>query len=325
MESITAESIAASDLNILNKSESQLSRAIFTAQRSYSAHLMGAQKVLAAAPAGAPPSTDLNDILNNAVQAPGTTSITTVPNTPDTMMYQLLGQVQTLDSYISLLTAYCVYNEHPAPYDISKPADASAFTRAMAKWRNYVTTGGNVKALAGYLPVSSIVTQSYSKEVTSLDLHLEFLSELFGSFSFPEATIKQLDGILTKVVAQLGNLKVSFESENATLDQFLTFYYFSTVAGTGGKNQPPAMYVAKVRTFYLQINQKSWKVAVGKSSVARFQFNMNYFDMDTTMNSGLVASDMSAINSSIQTLTGQTAAQLNKLMNMQAVRADPQK
>ena len=52
---------------------------------------------------------------------------------------------------------------------------------------------------------------------------------------------------------------------------------------------------------------------------------MNYYDMDTTMNSGLVSSDMTAINSTIATLTGKTAAQVNALMNMQAIHSDPKK
>ena len=85
------------------------------------------------------------------------------------------------------------------------------------------------------------------------------------------------------------------------------------------------MYLAKVCTFFLHIDQSTWKATLCKSSVQHFQFNMNYFDMDTAMNSALVATDMSAINTAIQTLTGQTAAQINTLMNMQAVHADPQK
>jgi hypothetical protein len=317
-----------SELSILNKSVAQLNHFITAAHQTRNANLLGAKFAMLAdapAPAGTPDTTSLNDILNNAVKAPGTTSIATVPNTPDTNMYQMLSQVQTLDSYISLLTAFSIYNEHPKPYDITLPAEASAFTRATAKWRNYVITGGAVKSMAGYLPVGSITTQPYSKSVTSADLHLEFLGELFGAFSFPEAALTQLDSILTKVVAQLGNLKLSFETQTETLDHFLTYYYFSTVQGTGGNTGIPAMYVPKVRTFYLHIDQSSWKASVGKSSVDHFNFNMNYFDMDTTMNPGLVANDMTAINGTIQTLTGQTAAEVNKLMNMQAVHADPQK
>jgi hypothetical protein len=322
------QSITAADRSIISKSETQLAHFIRVRQQETSAHLLAPTTRRLAAeppPAGAPGSTDLTSILNNAVKVPSTTSIATVPTTPDTTMYQMLGQVQTLDSYISLLTAFCVYNEHPAPYDISNKDQASAFARAMAKWRNYVITGGTVKALAGYLPVGSVIAQSYSKEVMSVDLHLEFLSELFGGFNFPKAVLGELDSILTKVVAQLGNVQLSFESESATLDHFLTYFYFATVAGTGGEGQPPAMYVAKIRTFFMHIDQASWKVAVGKSSAQKFNFHMNYYDMDTTMNSALVSTDMATINATIQTLTGQTAQQVNKLMNMQAVHADPQK
>lgn len=43
------------------------------------------------------------------------------------------------------------------------------------------------------------------------------------------------------------------------------------------------------------------------------------------MNSSLVANDMATINTSIQTLTGKQAAEINTLMNMQAIHADPQK
>ena len=151
------------ELSILSASQNQLTYFITTAHQTRNANLLGRNAVMLSAepaPAGAPGTTDLNDILNNAVKAPGTTSIATVPTTPDTVMYQMLGQVQTLDSYISLLTSFCIYNEHPAPYDITIPDQASAFVRAMAKWRNYVITGGSVKAMAGYLPVTSIDRKS---------------------------------------------------------------------------------------------------------------------------------------------------------------------
>ena len=317
-----------SELSILNKSLDQLTHSITTAHLTQSSHLLTKSARAQAAeppPSGTPPTTNLNDILNNAVKAPGTTSIATVPNTPDSTMLQMLSQVQTLDSYISLLTGFCVYNERPTPYDITKPKEASLFTQAEAKWRNYVITGGAVKAMTGYLPIGTITSQSFSKEVVSADLHLEFLTELFGSFSLPDAAKQQLDGILSKVFEKLGKLNLSFETQSSTLDHFITYYYFSTVAGTGGTTDIPAMYVPNVRTFYLKITQESWKVTVGKSSASKLKFNMNYFDMTTKMNPGLVANDMTAINGAIQKLTSHTADEINKLMNMQAISADPQK
>lgn len=313
------------ELDILNQAVAQLTYSIRVSQQQQNKHLLSSQVSLldSTPPAGTPDPTSLNDILNNVVQVPGSTSIATVPNNPEPNMYQTLAQIQTLDSYVALLTAYCLYNEHPAPYDITDPLQACAFARATAKWRNYVITGGAVKAIAGYIPVGSITAQSYEKNVTSAELHLEFLTELFGGFGLPTAAMTQLDSILTKVVAKLGDAKFSFETQSDTLDHFLSYYYFETVTGTGGTGQPPAMYVAKMATLYLHVAQSSWKAAVGKSSVDKFSFAMSYYDMTTSMNSGLVANDMNAINGTIQTLTSKTATEVNKLMNMQAIHADP--
>jgi hypothetical protein len=274
--------------------------------------------------AGTPDPASLTNILNSVVTAPATSSVASVPSTPDTMMYQLLAQIQTLDSYIQILTAFCLYNDHPAPYDITDPVQATQFTQAMAKWRNYVTTGGTVKALAAFLPVGEISTQTMSKNVTTVDLHADLLSSLFGGFGFSPSTMNELDSILTNLANSLADLSMKFESASETVDHFLTYYYFGTVQGTGGENQPPALYDVKLRTFYLHIDQSSWKASLGKSTVTEFSFNMNWFQMDTTMNSTLVAANMDAINSSIQTLSGQDATAINKLMNMKAVHADPQ-
>ena len=312
--------------SILNTSAAQITQSITVSHHTLNSNLVGSRAAVmvdSEATDGAPDTTSLNDILNNAVQLPATTSIASVPNEPNVNMYQMLSQVQTLDSYISLLTAYSVYNEHPEPYDITKPKEASAFTQAMAKWRNFVITGGAVKAMAGYLPVGSITTQSYTKRVLSADLHPEFLGVLFGAFGFPEAAMGELEGILQGVVSKLENLKLSFSEETETLDHFLTYYYFSTVHGTGGDTGIPAMYVPKVRTFYLNIDQSSYKAAVGKSSANYLNFSMTYYDMDTTMSPQLVANDSVAIDTTIQTLTGQTAADVKKLMNMKAVHTDP--
>lgn len=319
----------ASDQTILEDALAQLTQHIAVAQHTSVEHLTGRGVGPLAAPEGAPGTTDLNDILNNVVEVPGTTSVATVPTQPDPTLYQMLGQIQTLDSYISVLTAYCIYNEHPAPFDITDPKQAAAFAKATAKWRNYCITGGAVKALAAYLPVGQIVTQNFHKSVTAVDLHLEFLKELFGGFGLPAAALTQLDSILTKVVAGLADAKLSFENQSDTVDHFLTYYYFSPVDGTGEGTSIPAMFKASVRTFYLHIDQRSWKAAVGgkgsSASVSKFDFSMSYYDMTTAMNSGLVANDMTAINSAIQKLCGKTDKEINTLMNMQAINADPKK
>ncbi|WCG81476.1 hypothetical protein [Pectobacterium sp. A5351] len=311
--------------DIIELSSRQFSYAITKSHVRLNRSLLSGRQIFLkdeAEPAGTPSTESLNDILNNAVKIPSTTSVVTVPeNKIDNTMLQMLSQVRTLESYISTLAAYCIYNEKPGGYDITDPKQAALFTQSMAKWRSYVISGGAVKAMASYLPVSSVVSQSFQKQVTSAELHLEFLTQLFGGFGLPDRAMKELDSILTGVVNQLKSVNFSFESESSSVDHFLTYYYFDTVAGTGGSSGIPAMYDCKVRTMYLHIDQRSWKVSIGKSSVSKFAFNMNYFDMDTIM--GNVANDMQAINSAIKQLTGKTDVEISALMSPKAIKADP--
>lgn len=64
--------------------------------------------------------------------------------------------------------------------------DAMAFVSALAKWRNYAITSSKGDPIYYYIPIQSITHQSFSKEMTSADLHSDFLAELFGAFALPE-------------------------------------------------------------------------------------------------------------------------------------------
>ena len=317
---------------ILEKAESTLDFYINKARLDSVADLIKSARVCDTAnDPGAPPQKSLNDLLNNVVELPGSTSIVAVPASltdPQTgavnkEMLKMLKQVRTLESYISVLTAYCLYNEHPSPYDISKPAEASSFTQATAKWRNHVITGGAVRAMAKYLPVSQITAQSFSKEVTSATLHLGFLTTLFGGFNLPAKAIRQLDSILTGVVDQMKKVELSFEKQTTTLDHFISYYYFDVIEGTGGDSGIPAMYDCKIRLMYLHVDQQSWRASVGKSSVNHFGFHMNYYDMDTVM--GDLSDDVEAINSAIKQLTSKTDEQISAITSPKTIEADPKK
>jgi disulfide oxidoreductase YuzD len=105
---------------------------------------------------------------------------------------------------------------------------------------------------------------------------MEFLSEIFKDFAFPAKTLKQLDGIMTNVVKQLGDIKLGFSSSSETLDHLLNVYYLEEVEGTNYK-------VPKLRLFYLHIDQSSWTASVLKSKFEEFEFHMNYIDMTFDM------------------------------------------
>jgi len=236
---------------------------------------------------------------------------------------QLLHNIQYLDSYIHVVAAMVMYQKHPEPYETSTKSGAARFTQDFANAMFYVLTGGKIKAIAAYLPVGSIVAQSFSKQVDSASLHLEFLNGLFGSFGFDQSTTKQLDGILTNVFQNMSNMSFEMEKQDATVDHMICVYHFEKIQGTGGKDEPPAMWTAKLRLFFLHINQETWKttIKIGKSSgeVRHYNFQMNYIDMDTTMSAAVVQDNLDQIKTSVKTLTSKEADEIKKLMEMKAV------
>ncbi|MEM7549599.1 MAG: hypothetical protein AAF363_07990 [Bacteroidota bacterium] len=276
------------------------------------------------APDNLPDPEALNGILENHRKAPGSTPIAAVPNSPTDRMYDMLTQIQLLESYIAILTAYCIYNEHPEPYDITDGTQAMEFIQAEAKWKNYVLTGGIVKKLQAYLPLGEAVAYSMKKTVTNADIHAELLSALFGGFGFTKAVMTELDSILTNVASTLKGISLKFEKINQTMNHLISYYYFETVPGTGGgEGQPPAMYQVVNRLFFLKINQKSWKVTIMKSSVSHFSFDANYFDSKAVMNSSMVGEDKQLISDSIKRLTKKDTAAINKLVDVKPIKQDP--
>ncbi|WP_296149607.1 hypothetical protein [uncultured Flavobacterium sp.] len=305
------ENMSPSEIAILNNSLSQLNYLM----SEVSGNASGTP------PAGTPTPAELTNILSNALNAPGTTSIVQTDTNPPAVQIQgMLNPIQSLDSYIMLLAALCVYNEHPSPYDISMPSDATAFVSALAKWRYYaITNTSSDNILYSNMPWESITQHSFSKNMTSADLHSDFLAELFGTFALPEYVMGQLDGILTSVFAQLKSLSLSFESQNQTLDHFLTYYYFD-------KQQDPNMqtyYSPQIRTFYLQIDQQTWEASNQKSSASDFNFNMVYCQMDSGLNIFPVA-EYDELSTCIQLICGQSPEEISAMVDLQLVMPQQQ-
>lgn len=265
----------------------------------------------------APSSNDLDDLLNNVGKAKSNTSITTVPDEPSSYDITLLQNVQTLESYISVLTALVMYNKHPEMYDLSKPDQATQFVVDSANAKNYVMSGGTVKDIAMYLPGMEVSTQTKSISTTSADLHVDLLNALFGSMGLPQGVFKQLDGILTEINKSLQNLKMSFETQSETLNHCVNFYYLKPVEGA----QPPINEM-HVKFLYLQIDQKSWKASIGKSSVEHFSFNMILTQTDSVMNSGLVSGNTANIIESLQSLTSKDPSEISKMVDAKGVKED---
>jgi hypothetical protein len=263
----------------------------------------------------APSADSLNALLNNVGTAPGSSTTVTVPTAPASGDLTLVQNVQTLDSYIATLTALVMYNNHPAPYDLSDKTQAAQFVTDLANARNFVVTGGTVKAVPMYLPMGEATTQTLNKSTTSADLHLDLLTALFGALSLPASVLTELDGILTEIADSLKNLQLSYQSQTQTLNHFVSFYYLTPVEGTN-----PPINQMNVEFIYLQMAQSSWKASVGKSSVSHFTLDMTTTRTTATMSAGIVAANTSNIVSSLMQLTGNDATQIANMTKMKGVQ-----
>jgi hypothetical protein len=254
---------------------------------------------------------NIMDIIEKGKKAPAATSIAAVPSDVSQNDLQNLQDISLLDTYVSVYSSAYLYKRHPQPYDITNPKEAAAFTKDLANARFLVIT----KGLPGLLIAGESSQQSFSKSTTAADLHLEFLNEMFGSFGFSPSALKKLDSILTDTVKKLTQLKVEVSGESQTLDHLISTYFFEEVQGLGIK-------VPKIRLFYLHIEQSSWKASVGKSSVNRFKFTMNYADYTFTMSLTEMPDMREPIKAYIKDATKRNLEDIQKMVAMDAVPKD---
>jgi hypothetical protein len=270
---------------------------------------------LAAPPPGVPSPNALNSMLNGVAAAPAATTVVTVPSAPASGDVALIQEVQVLDSYIAVLTAIVMYTKHPEPYDLSKPDQAAQFVVDLADARNYVVTGGEVKAIPMYLPLGQATTQHIEKSTTSAELHVELLTAMFAGFGLPEKTLTELDSILTEVANSLKALQLSFSSEKQTLNSFVSFYHLVPVEGS----EPP-VHEMQASFIYLQMSQSSWKASAGKSSVEHFSLDMLMTKSVGTMSAGIVAANSSTIINALKGLTEHDPTQISEMTGMRGVK-----
>jgi hypothetical protein len=258
---------------------------------------------------------DLNNLLNSVGTAPGASTTVTVPSAPVSGDIALIENVQTLDSYIAVLTALVMYSNHPEPYDLSDGKQAAQFVIDLANARNFVVTGGTVKAIPLYLPLGEATTQTFNKTTTTANLHLDLLTALFGALDLPSSVLNELDAILTDVASSLKNLQLSFTDQEQTLNHFVSFYYLTPVQGSN-----PVINQMNVEFIYIQFDQNSWEASVGKSTVSNFNFKMTTTRTTGTMSAGVIAANASNIVTSLIALTGNDSATISEMTKMKGVK-----
>jgi hypothetical protein len=258
---------------------------------------------------GSPPPESLADMLAQDSEASTTTSVAVTSPSPSSDEMKLLSDVLLLNSYISVASMQYLYKLNPKGWDITKPEQAADFTKQSTNAKFRIITEG----MGGFLSNVGSTSGQMSKQVTSGDIHLEFLTEVFAGFSFPEASLTELDSILTSVVKQIGDLKFSWSNQSDTLDHMIFTFFFEKVAGLDYK-------LPRIRLFYLHIDQKSWELAVGKSSAKHFDFHMNYPDEIFLMDPNQVEDKREKIQKLITTMTDKSLDDINKLVSPKVVK-----
>jgi hypothetical protein len=288
---------------------------------AFADRLLGAPQALAGLGGAAsdPSGPDLLDKLNDFAKAPGATTVTHAPAGPGpaSAQQQLLDDMLTLESYIAVLAAWVVYSRHPAPYDLSSPGDATQCVIDIANAKNYILTGGAIKAIPLYLPGLSNTVSTQSITTTSATIHTDLLKILFAGLTLSPTVLADLDGVLTAVTDTLKNLKLSFATQAQAFEHALSYYYFDTVEGSN-----PPLQAMKLRFVFMQIDQSSWKAAIGKSSVEHFSFSMTLYTSDSVMNAGMVSSNALTIAQSLLQLTAKDAASIQALIGAKTIASN---
>jgi hypothetical protein len=250
------------------------------------------------------------DRLKASKAAPSSTEIAAVPSTIDAGDQQHLDDILLLNSYVSVASMRYLYKIHPNGWDITEPAQAADFTRAVANAKFKILTQG----LGSFLTLDTTSARSFHESTTSADLHLSFLTTLFSGFGFPKKTMLELDGVLTSVNQTLSDLRLSWSDQTSTLDHMVFLYYFDEVEGLTIK-------LPKLRLFFLHIDQASWTATIGKSSVSHFDFNMNFDDNIFNMNPAQVELYRDQIQKLIADMTQESFDDINTLLTPVAVDA----
>ena len=125
--------------------------------------------------------------------------------------------------------------------------------------------------------------------------------------------MKELDGVMTNVTNALRNLQVSWSDQSQTLDHLLAVYFFEPVQGL------EAVHTPKLRLFFLHIDQRSWTLSIGKSSIEHFEFNMNFNDAIGALNTEQMALDRAALQEYVNNLDAANQEAIQKLASPKAV------
>ncbi|RGB42108.1 hypothetical protein C1646_662448 [Rhizophagus diaphanus] len=214
--------------------------------------------------------------------------------------------LELLNLFISFLSSVQIYNgrtnsEWP---NISKPEEVVDYMKLKGQTLFDLIT--KKKLLAMILPKESHAGVHFEDTTTIVDIHISILEKLFKSLRFPPSTINELDTILSLLVSKLNSLKLDWrETKQNPTFCFNTFYFDSDGA--------------KLRAYYLVIDNESWSIFIEKVSAKQERFIMDYFDFVFTFNKNAMNKNRDFINETIDKITGYSRSEIEDILKPEYV------
>lgn len=199
---------------------------------------------------------------------------------------------------------------HPEEYRITDAVEAAQAFADMADSAYNVMLG---PPLAGMYSFAGGTQTTFSRRMSKTELHLGFLAEIFKGFSLTDVAKKQLDGILENFIKSLGDVSVSTEKTNNTVDQTIRVHQTLATNIAGSTDHPIWTYQPRTRLIYMHVDGSTWKWATNKANHEESTFNMRYVvvDIDLNVNRWLAAKPQ--LEAIFKQVTGATFKQYGKI------------
>ena len=253
--------------------------------------------------------------------APLPQNVGILPATDDKSAVESYGYLVEMSSLAALYTSIYSANirsqrGHPELYNITVAAEATQEFADLANASYQVMT----LPLAGFYTLSAATQYTFNQKMSKTEVHLEFLGEIFKDFNLTDVAMKQLDGVLTKLVASLKTITVSTESSSNTVDQTLRINQVMRINIAGSKEHPIWVYQPRTRLVYMHIDASSYKWATNKADHQSSTFSMRYVVVDGDLNVNKYLAAKPQLDQIFQKISGQNLAEFGKMVNPDPVK-----
>ncbi|KAH6614420.1 hypothetical protein B0J18DRAFT_413591 [Chaetomium sp. MPI-SDFR-AT-0129] len=240
------------------------------------------------------------------------------PLTDEDWKRKAIKDVQHLRDIASIADLYIAMSNlekrkargHPEEYRITDPKEAAQAFADMADSAYRVMAG---PPLVGLYSFSSGTVREFRRKMSKTELHLGFLAEIFTGFSFTKAATKQLDGILTNFIKSLGDISVSTEKTNNSVDQTIRIHQTIAMNITGDDERAIWVYQPRTRIIYMHVDGSTWKWATNKANHEESTFYMNYVVVDCDLNVNKWLGAKAQLEAIFKEVTSKTFADYGKM------------